>query len=316
MIFTTKKIKTQSLGEYLGACRARLRYTVEEAAAFTQVQPKYIEALEEGRFARLPAAVYVKGFLRSLARVYRVDERWLLEQFQSESEISRNVEIFVQPVRASRFGWTGVILTPKTLAVLGAVASGLLSFGYLYFQLSSINRLPELEIFSPAADGPVSESAIVVRGKTESGATLFLNNQAIVVDASGEFRENLSLGPGANQLLIKAVNKFGKETAVSRSIFLPEKEIAGSFTTDEEDLQKLVAEVMIGPESAWIRFAADGIELYAGTMLPNARTRITAQDRILLTTGNAGSTRMVLNGKDLGVLGKAGEVIRDIEFTK
>ncbi|KKW29338.1 MAG: hypothetical protein UY73_C0022G0006, partial [Parcubacteria group bacterium GW2011_GWA2_52_8] len=45
------------------------------------------------------------------------------------------------------------------------------------------------------------------------------------------------------------------------------------------------------------------------------RRRITAKTKIVLTTGDAGSTRATLNGQDLGVLGKEGEVIRDIEFT-
>jgi len=36
---------------------------------------------------------------------------------------------------------------------------------------------------------------------------------------------------------------------------------------------------------------------------------------LLCTSANAGSTKVNYNGKDLGVMGRSGEVIRNVEFT-
>jgi cytoskeletal protein RodZ len=315
-MFTTKQVETKTLGEYLLASRNRSHLSIGEAAKFSQVQPKYILALEEGRFKDLPAQVYVKGFLRSLARIYRIDSSSVTQQFENELEISRNAQLLIESSPKPRFVFPHFVFSPKTLTISGLVILGLVSFGYLYFQISSLKRPPSLKIFSPIADGTVDSSLVQVRGKTEPGASVTLNNQPIVVDASGEFGENISLGPGANQLVIKAKNKFGQETTQTHSLVYQEKNIAGSFTTNQTDAANVSLEILVGPGAAWVDVNADGKQVYSGTMLAGARQKFTALDKILLSTGNAGSTRVFLNGKDLGVLGKEKEVLREIEFGK
>lgn len=329
MTFTTKKVNTQDLGEYLEACRQKSGLSLPEVAKVTQVQPKYIIALEQGRFRDLPAAVYVKGFLASLAKIYRLDSGSIYKQFLTEQGIARNLAI-AEPEKQKKSPISLFVVSPKTLTILGAAILGLSSLTYLYFQVSSLKRPPSLEVFYPEADGTVNSSLFLVRGKTEPGASVYLNNQAIVVDATGNFRENLSLGPGTNQLVIRAVNKFDKETIISRSILLAEKDIAGSFTeaydtsgevatSTPENMEQtgLTLEILIGPEAAWIHIETDGgREEYSGTMLKGASRKIVAENKIVVTTGNAGSTRISLNDKDLGILGKEGEIIRDLEFTK
>lgn len=315
MSFVTKKVKTQTLGEYLSSCRDHLGLSLEEAGRLSQIQPKFLAALEEGRYSDLPAIVYVKGFLKSLAKFYRVKEEKLLEQFAAEHEIVHNTALATPVDERGKFFMPRLILSPRTLMVAGVVAVGILSLGYLYFQISSLSQPPILEVFSPSSDGTVDSSLLVVKGRTEAGASVYLNNQPIVADATGEFQENLSLAPGANQLVIRAVNKFGRQTQISRSILLQEKQIAGSFTSNQDPNAGLTVEVAIGVKPTWIYLEADGLEKYSGTMLAGAKQTISAQSKIVLTTGNAGATQVILNGKDLGILGKDGEVIRDIEFT-
>lgn len=315
MAFITKKVQTQTLGEYLIACRKALGFSISEVAQLSQVQPKYIQALEEGNFQVLPAGVYVKGFLKNLAKVYRIKEEGVLEQFLHEQQVQNNLENFGEIGNPKKFVLPRFILSPRTLAIGSAALLGLLSLAYLYFQISSLKRPPALEVFSPEKDEIANTSLLLVRGRSEPGASVYLNNQALVTDAEGEFRENLSLAPGSNQLVIKAVNKFGQETTVTRSIILEEKAIAGVSTGTMGQPEILTLEIKVGPSSAWIALEADGIEKYSGTMLSNSAKVVTAQNKITLTTGNAGATRIILNDKDLGILGKEGEVIRDIEFT-
>ncbi|KKW22557.1 MAG: hypothetical protein UY65_C0021G0010 [Parcubacteria group bacterium GW2011_GWA2_51_12] len=315
MSFITKKVQTETLGEYLRRSRTRLHYSLLEAAKFARIQPKFLTALEEGQYTALPAAVYVRGFLKSLADLYTISPHHLLEQYDHEQQIATNLksraETDPKEIVIPRF-----ILSPRTLISLGLVLLGVMSLSYLYFQVSSLSRAPRLEVYSPEADGIVNEANILVRGKTEPDATVYLNNQAIVTDVNGEFRENLSLGPGPNQLVIKSVNKFGKETSMVRSLQLQEKEIAGVSVGVPEEDGELTLEVIVGPASSWIYLEADGVEQFSGTMLPQSERRVRAKNNIILTTGDAGSTHVYLNGQDLGVLGKEGEVIRDIEFTR
>lgn len=314
-MFKAKRVETKTFGEYLAACREKAHFSLAEAAKFSQIQPKFIRALEEGRFRDLPALVYVKGFLRELARLYRLDGNSLVQQFVDEFEITANVESITEEKTEKKFFLPRFIISPKTLTIGAVVLLGLLSVGYLYFQITSLNRPPRLELVSPTSEGVMNLSVVQVRGKTEPGATITLNSQPIVVDSSGEFGENISLAPGTNLLVIKAQNKFGQETSLTRTLVYQEKNIAGSFTEAIEG-SKLVLEIKIGPGAAWVSLTADEKQVYAGTMLSGAQKQVTAGDKIVLTTGNAGSTHVYLNEKDLGVLGKEGEVIRDIEFSK
>lgn len=320
MSFKTKKVKSQTLGEYLRECREHSGLTLSDISTFSQVQPKNILALEEGRFADLPAPVYVKGFLKSLSLVFHVPADKLLIQYAAEQEIAQHIERTKADSETAVFAAPKFIFSSKTLVIGSLTIFGLLSVFYLYFQVSSLKRSPRLEIVSPETDLTTNQAVLLLQGTTEPGSNIYLNNQRIVVDAQGEFRENLSLAPGSNLLTIRAVNKFEKSNSVTRTIVYSEgsrearqdKAIAGATTTSDG----LHLEIVIDDQAAWIYLESDGTEKYAGTMLPRSRQKIAAQEKIILTTGNAGTTRVILNGKDLGILGKEGEVIRDIEFTR
>ena len=140
-----------------------------------------------------------------------------------------------------------------------------------------------------------------------------------VLDANGKFHENLSLAPGMNQLVITATNKFDKHTIITRQVLIPEKQIAGAqdndtLTASVED-SNLDLEILVGPETAWMSVEVDSQIVFTGTMLPGSARRVSGQF-VRLSTTNAGAVRVALNGQDLGVLGKDGETLRDVEFSK
>jgi hypothetical protein len=62
---------------------------------------------------------------------------------------------------------------------------------------------------------------------------------------------------------------------------------------------------------------ADGKEVFRGTMLAGTTQTFNATDTIIVSTGNAGATQLVVTNrvvqnKDIGSLGAPGEVRRDI----
>ncbi|MDP3741061.1 MAG: DUF4115 domain-containing protein [bacterium] len=318
-MFKTKKVKSKTLGEYLRECREHSDLSISDIGRISQVQPKFILALEEGRYQNLPDLVYIKGFLKSLSLIYHVSSDELLAQYLGEQEIAKNIREEIVGSGNSTFSTPKFIFSPKTLWIGCLIFLGVASISYLYFQVSSLKRPPHLDVASPHENLTVNSAVLVVEGKTESGSNVYLNNQAIVVDAHGEFRENLSLAPGSNVLTIKATNRFGQSSEVTRQIIYQEKEIAGTATGTAlilPEVRKLIFQVVIGDQAAWIEIEVDGQAQYTGTMLAGSSQSAVAQEKVVLTTGNAGTTKVILNGKDLGILGKEGETIRDIEFTK
>ena len=59
-------------------------YDLNTVSRRTEISEKFLQALETGAYHKLPADVYVYGFLRKLGRLYRVDSAILIEQYNKE----------------------------------------------------------------------------------------------------------------------------------------------------------------------------------------------------------------------------------------
>ncbi|MFQ5381975.1 MAG: helix-turn-helix domain-containing protein, partial [Dehalococcoidia bacterium] len=68
------------IGEALRTARLDLGVDLRRASADTRISRLFLEALEEERFSELPAAVYVRGFLRSYAGYLGLDGQRLIDQ--------------------------------------------------------------------------------------------------------------------------------------------------------------------------------------------------------------------------------------------
>ncbi|MBI3005127.1 MAG: DUF4115 domain-containing protein [Ignavibacteriales bacterium] len=64
-------------------------------------------------------------------------------------------------------------------------------------------------------------------------------------------------------------------------------------------------------DSVWMSILIDGKRTEEYLFAPNRKKTWVAKDRFSITMGNAGGASFILNGKELGVLGKRGAVIRN-----
>jgi hypothetical protein len=164
-------------------------------------------------------------------------------------------------------------------------------------------------VTEPAADLSVNGNSVVVSGKGEIGADVFINNQAVLTDTQGLFTENLLLSSGLNVVEISEKNKFGKVSKITRQI------TSQNTNSTPATPEAVNLTVNIGPSSAWVYLEADGVVVQRGTMLSGSSKIVTAKNEIVLTSADAGSTQVVYNNKDLGKLGREGEVIRNVQFS-
>ena len=97
------------LSEKLRVARTSRGFSLEDIAALTRIQRKFLEAIEEGRFSVMPR-VYVRAFLRSYAKAVGLDGDEMLrdleqaEQYAASGarEISRETEGEVSPAALAR----------------------------------------------------------------------------------------------------------------------------------------------------------------------------------------------------------------------
>ena len=68
-------------------------------------------------------------------------------------------------------------------------------------------------------------------------------------------------------------------------------------------------------EATWLSVAADGKEIFTGTLKPSEIKVLEGHEKALVRAGNAGGLSVEFNGKLLGRLGPRGQV-RTVVFTK
>ncbi|MDD5396863.1 MAG: DUF4115 domain-containing protein [Candidatus Moranbacteria bacterium] len=325
--FTTKKIDSLTLGERMKKIRDERRLSLSEISKHTKIQIKYLEYIEDGTYAKLPADVYVKGFLRSYALFMGLNEVGLIKQFEREKGIHKNIKKIVDddsagaPIKFSSF-----VVTPKMIVVsliLLIVAS---SFIYLYVQVNNFVSKPRLLIITPTDGAKVSGNSTHVTGIAEKDALVFINEQPVLVNEKGEFSEDVGLKTGLNVINVKARSKFNKEAVDSISVNADfqsqvneqpsdvSNENSGDQASPVQSFEPVKMDVYVSPNPTWMSIEADGNLVYSGVLLPDSVQSFNAKQSISVTSGKGSETFVKINGKDLGALSSDGTVVRDVVY--
>lgn len=83
------------------------------------------------------------------------------------------------------------------------------------YKITFDNKPPDLSIDSPAANSQFFGSAqrqITVKGTTEAGAQVTINDRIVFVDDNGKFQYTTTLNEGANSFAVKAADNAGNTT--------------------------------------------------------------------------------------------------------
>ncbi len=311
MVFETKKIQIETLGEYLQEVRASLHLTTAAVFEKTSIKIQYVESLESGKFFGLPADVYVYGFLKKLGQLYNLDPEVLILQYKKERGIADQQKKTMQKQVESRARglFSGIVITPKFVSVFGGVVFVVVTVGYIVWQVVSINKVPNLTILQPSDRQVVSSSAVLVKGMTDPGTQLFINDQSVFVQTNGEFEVQIGLGNGPKDLVFLAKNKFEKSVVKTITVI-------GSIGGIEQPAAAS-GEVEVRLEFV----SAATLEVWVDNSLPQtlvfsagqSRT-FSAQEKIILSISDGGAARVTYNGQNLGALGTSGQRLDRVPF--
>ena len=298
MDFTRKKVESLTLGERLRKIRSDHRMSLVEASRATKIQVKYLEALESGDYGKLPAEVYVKGFLRSYAVFLGIPEDAILKLYDRECHIRTNLGKTdaprFQPKIPVDFSFS---LTPKML-LTGAIA--IVTFGFL----------------EPTDGTSVKSGEVHIRGETDAHAVVTINGGEVMVDGKGVFAEDLRLQPGANAIVVASTNRFGKTKQAKVTVegdFEQAKETTDDVAVPQE--QKFGIAVRAEGKSVLVSVQADGTVVFSGSMKAGETKSFDATG-LLSVSSNEGSATMVKFGDqaEVSLADKAG--VAEASFTK
>lgn len=191
----------------------------QKVTQLLNIQAKYLEILEQGEIEKMPAEVYVRGFLKKYAKILGTDAGTLLGEYENEIKIAQHLNK-QKHQSLPRLHFRRFTVTPRFLGVIFGIIIFLLVGGYLFYQLNFLISPPRLIIFEPAGDIAIEKNTIIVKGQTEVGAKLTINGQQVYINKDGGFEQEINLNQGLNLIKIEATNRFAKSRAETKKILV------------------------------------------------------------------------------------------------
>lgn len=207
-------------GQRLKEERLTRGHTVEEVAKATRIRPAFIRAIEQNDYKKLPPGTYTQGFVRNYAEFLELPTREILalyrRQFNEEKAFRVLPSGFAkqQDMPLKRFRLQQTALIVGTVLIVVAL--------YLLFQYRYLFINPPLTVLAPK-EGSILSSTLSVKGTTDVNASIFINDEAVTINQDGSFAKRLELFPGKTTITIKAINRFGKETIMTRTVTISEE---------------------------------------------------------------------------------------------
>ncbi len=215
-MFLSKSIPQNTIGSILREARQVHKWTLKDAEKKTGIAKKYLEYLEADDFYKLPGSTYIKGFLERYAEFLKLNPSKIIEKWRKEFSQNSGTEI---P------NILGIKNRPQSIFDIKTYFIGLvilLIFLYIGFSIKRVLFTSDLEILNPLQDLVTTESNLMITGRVDLGADVFINDQPIEQINDGNFEQEIKLSPGLNTIKVSAKKKYSKEKIIFRQIILQE----------------------------------------------------------------------------------------------
>jgi hypothetical protein len=253
-----------SLALWLRAGRVQRGMSLDDVAKITKIQPRILERLEAGRLDGLPAEVFVRGFIRSVARCVGLDEREALRRYAACGAMALGSAEMI-PTEHS--------LGPATRALVDAMAD--LAPGSATAARATPRKMLAVEVEPP--DGAVDSAASSARSGATSAGDLAV---AMGLAAGSIVRPPSAIGEGRveGRIAGPAIERRPEAAPVcavdSEALVSPEAvaaEAAGADPGDaDDDVDAAASGEMAASDDAAPADAATPLPLAAAVVAPPA----------------------------------------------
>lgn len=202
----------KTVGKVLKEARVRKKYSLAKLEKETKIKKDFLEAIEKEGWDSLPDFPVVTGFVKRIAKTLGIAETRAVALLRRDYP-PKSLSINPKPDVSSKFSWS-----PKLTFLVGIGLIFLVILSYLGVQYLRFVSPPSLTVHEPK-DGEIVETKnLQVLGKTDTDATIKINNQPVLVDQDGEFAAEIEIFEMTEELEIVAVSRSGRQTVIHRKI--------------------------------------------------------------------------------------------------
>lgn len=207
----------RTIGDLFRESRAKKNVNYHFLEQKTKIKSEFIRAIEAENWSKLPDFPVLQGFVKNIASALDVNPELALALLKRDYP-PKKVEVNPKPDVASKFTWS-----PRLTFFLAVFVVMILMGGYLVFQYKSFIRPPLLSLSSPQEGALITENFVEIEGTTNPQATVIVNNQPLLVEEDGSFKEKLPVASTTENVVVTATSRSGKETIITRTIHVEEQ---------------------------------------------------------------------------------------------
>lgn len=284
--------RSRAFGELFLQRRQRLGLTLQEVSSFTKLHPRFLRAIEQADFSKLPGGILTKSFIRAYAQEIGIDDAQAVSEYlaitgQAPPEpvldpTAMNVRSRVSNTEDHVSRSSGRLLSISLIVLLVIVASSssfLLGRHYRHYKelLLSHAQDSRAATTTPAVDTQISTKASV---ETSPPTTASPVTTASIQGSPTEPTASASTQQ-SDQDLTPKTNEMSPTECAASSICVQ----------------------INARENAWVSISVDGKVIMQNTLVAPTRKLIAAQRHVVIRAGNVGALDFRFNGVQLPAQG-------------
>ena len=318
----------ESPGRRLRVQRQSRGIEIERIATQLHLRNDVVEALEQDRYAALPAPVYVAGYLRNYARLIGLDPTSIVNAYHAATAHADERIATVVPVRQPRRAGRSGKLPARLIGLI--MVGAVIGLSILWWQNRAEQGAEFGSAFLPSLFGSAQtgtkddESGLdetapavdLIPLEEQEASEPVLPERPMTAPVEESSADSLDPTPAIAQNAPEP-NPLSEPASAEpeRVSNPPQPEASGPLLadTDEEPAAAMSTEVMLEFSGAsWISvMGSDGNVMLNGEMREGDRRVLEGQPPYKFVIGNASATRMIVGGKAFDVMARSrGNVAR------
>lgn len=301
-------------GAQLAARRAELNITVEQVASQLNLAPRQVHAIEQDNYAALPGMAIVRGFIRSYAKLVKIDPVPLLALIAAETTSAEEGMPLRRPLQAQPFiegriagmhrrrsPWVAIALGLIVLSLIGvAIAdrAGLIAISpwkvshQINSGVSALSR--SVDASSASTSGGTSSTELPNNGGVLSGSSQGTPGSST---SGSAMAPGDAAGTGSPSAPVAPSSAASASAPANVPAAAPERlkaDVATSGGTSREALTLQLA------EDSWVQLKQpDGNVILSQVFKAGSSESIPVTGPVVLTIGNAKGVKASFRGAQL-----------------
>jgi cytoskeleton protein RodZ len=276
-------------GASLREARERLGWSLPQVASGLRISLSRLESLEDGRIDQLPGNAYAIGYVRAYATLIGLDAEEMVRRFKREAaDVALKTELTFPVPMPERGMPAGALMLVGVLLCVVAYTG--------WYRLSGEGRLPAETVppiperLAPLAQQALPPPAVIVMTKPPEPAPVAAVPMVVAAEPA------------------PAAPPISPSSAAAALVHEPVDD-AGAASASAVDHGRVVLRAIA---DAWVQVKDRSGALLLNRILKSGEIWPVPRQDLVMTTGNAGGTEVLVDGVAVAPLGGTGAVRRDV----